>query len=261
MKFLKTNKLIYSTLLVSSLFLISCQNHKELIEVQIPEKETFIKESEYPAPSLVKTTNGPFEMEGLAFKYDAMTSFLSPTNIELHYSKHHLGYANALNKSIDQSGIQQNNIERILKSSETTNSNLTSLAGAFYAHNLYWKSITQNTNTTPSATLSDRVSKDFNGLEAFKTKFKKTAVELTGSGWVWLVYNEEALTIVTTQNNDTPFSNSTYKNGLPLVALDVWEHAYYPTYQNKKAQYVDEFINHIDWDFVSSKFESRITIE
>ena len=258
MKFLKKNKALITTLLLSSLFLGSCQNDKELIEVQIPVKSTFIKESQFPDPSLVKTTHGPFEMEGLPFKYDAILTFITPSNTELHYSKHHLDYANSLNKSIEQLGLQQHNIETILKSAETSNSNLISHAGGFYNHNLYWKSITHKTNTSPSAILTDRLIKDFGSFDEFKKKFKKTASELTGSGWIWLIYNESIISIVITQNNDTPFNTSLYKSGLPLLTLDLWEHAYYPTYQNDRDQYINEFLNHVDWDFVSSKFESHI---
>lgn len=257
MKFSNKNKTFTSTLLLSYLFLTSCQNHKELIEVQIPVKSTFIKESQFPDPSLVKTIHGPFEMEGLSFKYDAIPSFITPSNAELHYSKHHLDYANALNKSIDQLGIQQHNIETILKSAETSNSNLISHAGGFYNHNLYWKSISHKSNTVPSAILTDRLIKDFGSLDDFKNKFKKASNDLIGSGWIWLIYNEGILIIVATQNNDTPFNNSLYKSGLPLLALDLWEHAYYPTYQNNRDQYINEFINHIDWDFVSSKLETH----
>lgn len=258
MKFSTKNKSFTITLLVSSLLLIGCRKDKELTEVQIPVKSTFIKESQFPDPSLIKTTHGPFEMEGLPFKYDAITSFITPSNVELHYSKHHLDYANGLNKLMDQLGLQQHNIETILKSAETYNSNLILYAGGFYNHNLYWKSISHKTNTQPSAILTDRLTKDFGSLDEFKKQFKKSATELSGSGWVWLIYNEEALNIVTTQNTDTPFNNSLYKNGLPLLTIDLWEHAYYPTYQNNIDQYINEFINHIDWDFVSSKFESHI---
>lgn len=258
MKFSKKIKTFTTTLIVFTLFLFSCQNDKELTEVQIPVKSTFIKESQFPDPSLVKTTHGPFDMEGLPFKYDAIPSFITPSNAELHYSRHHLDYANALNKLMDQLGLQQHNIETILKSAETSNSNLISNAGGFYNHNLYWKSISKKANTLPNAILTDRLTKDFGGLDEFKNKFKKTANELIASGWVWLIYNEGTLSIVATQNNDTPFNNSLYKGGLPLLTIDLWEHAYYPTYQNNKEQYINEFINHIDWDFVSSKLESHI---
>lgn len=250
--------IIQSTLILTVLALTSCQNQQELTEVEIPERETFSKESNFPDPSLIKTTHGPFDMEGLPFKYDEITSFLSATNVELHYTKHHLDYANTLNKLMEQNGLQQHNIESILKKDPENNTVLVSEAGGFYNHNLFWKSITKTPNTKLSVILTDALSEDFNTLEQFKSTFKKKATALIGSGWVWVLYNKGNIEIITTQNNNTPFNNIEYKEAVPLLTLDLWEHAYYPTYQNNRNLYIDEFINHIDWDFVSSKLETHI---
>lgn len=237
---------------------VSCQNQQELIEVEIPERQIFSKESNFPDPNLVKTTSGPFTMEGLPFKYNEITSFLSATNVELHYSKHHLDHANTLNKLMEQNGLQQNNIEAILKKTQENNAVLLSEAGGFYNHNLFWKSISKTSTTKPSAILSDALSENFNSFEQFKTSFKNKARAHIGSGWVWVLYNKGNIEVITTQNNDTPYSNIEYKEAIPLLVLDLWEHAYYPTYQNNRSLYIDEFINHIDWNFVSSKFETHI---
>lgn len=237
---------------------MSCQNDKELTEVQIPVRNTFIKESEFPDPSLIKTKQGPFEMEGLSFKYDQIPDFLSASCIELHYSKHHLQYANSLNQAIEQYGVTQHNLESILKSPSSFNTSLVDYAGGFYNHNLYWKSIDTQSNLAPSQIFTQRLVSDLGGLKEFENKFLKAAEQLIGSGWIWLVYNQGALEIVTTKDNHTPFKDPEYHNAIPLLALDLWEHAYYLTYQNNKDKYITAFIEHIDWPYISSRFESHI---
>lgn len=242
--------------LAFALSLMACNKKTELFEVEIPERGTFENTSdiEFPNPAIVKTTQGPFEMEGLPYLYDQLIPFLSPDNVEIHYSKHHLGYANNLNKNILATQKEDHTLEELLRNLDPEDTKLRNNLGGFYNHNIYWKSITPKTNTIPSDALLSKISQDFGSMENFKSLFSKKAESVFGSGWVWLVKKNGKLDIVSTANQDTPLMPFMYQ-GYPLLALDLWEHAYYPSYQNDRNSYIKEFILHIDWDYVSDQFD------
>lgn len=254
---MKRNFLIISGLFSISGILSSCQQKQDLIEVEVPQREVFqtVEKSKFNNPAIVKTTQGPFEMEGLPYLYDNLIPFLLPENIELHYSKHHLGYANNLNNLILNTPLEKKSIEEILQSLDLNNRSLRNNAGGFYNHNLYWKILTPKTNLSPGQALTAKINRDFGSVAQFKDRFKKEANQVFSSGWVWLVSNYGKLEIQTTQNQDNPLMPLPNR-GTPLIGIDLWEHAYYPTYKHNKNEYITNFLEHIDWNYVDKIFET-----
>ncbi len=242
--FVLTSLLVLST---------SCQEKKELQEVQIPDAIIFKKEAKsvFPNPKTIKTTTGPFQMEGLKYQYEDFKDFLDPENIYLHYAKHHLGYANNLNRTLIGTPLEKRSIEVVLGSTDTEHPLLKSYSGGYYNHNVYWKSICKDTNSKLSPELTVLINRDFGSLAAFKDKFTQMANQHIGSGWVWVMFSNDKLLLISTPNEDNPLMPMYNIAGIPILAIDLWEHAYYPTHKNNKKEYIDRFVEHINWSEMS----------
>lgn len=247
----KNRSLLY--LAFATALLVSCQEKKELQEVQIPDASIFKTDeaSNLSDPNGVKTNGGPFAMPGLSFQYNDLAPFLSAENIELHYAKHHLGYANNLNKAVGGTPLEKQTIEQILAELDVENSFLRNNAGGYYNHNLYWRTLSAKTASKPNAELSQLINRDFGSLDQFKQKFSNAATAFFGSGWVWLVYSQGKLHIVSTQNQDNPLMKNSSVIGTPLLGIDLWEHAYYPTHKNNRKEYVNQYLMHLNWSEVT----------
>lgn len=231
----------------------SCQEKKELQEVQIPDAIIFKKEkkSAFPNPKTIKTNSGPFQMEGLKYQYEDFKDFLEPENIYLHYAKHHLAYANNLNRTLIGTPLEKRSIEIVLGSTDVEHPLLKSYSGGYYNHNIYWKSICKETDSKPSPELVAMINRDFGSLDGFKEKFKQLANQQIGSGWVWLMFSTDKLTLISTPNEDNPLMPMYKVAGVPILAIDLWEHAYYPTHNNNRKEYIDRFVEHINWNEMS----------
>ncbi|MBW3519616.1 superoxide dismutase [Flavobacterium sp. NKUCC04_CG] len=227
----------------------SCQEKKELQEVQIPDAIIFQKEAKsvFPNPKTIKTTTGPFQMEGLKYQYEDFKDFLDPENIYLHYAKHHLGYAHNLNRTLIGTPLEKRSIEIVLGSTDIEHPLLKSYSGGYYNHNIYWKSICKETDSKPSAELLTLINRDFGSLDGFKEKFKQLANQQIGSGWAWVMFSNDKLILLSTPNEDNPLMPMYKVAGIPILAIDLWEHAYYPTHKNNKKEYIDRFVEHINW--------------
>ncbi len=186
----------------------------------------------------------------LPFKKDALGPYISQETIEYHYEKHHAGYVNKLNDLIKGTEFENLALEEIVKKSSGA---IFNNAAQIFNHNFYWESLTPN-RCQPSKNLLDAINKKFGSLDTFKEKFSAEAINCFGSGWAWLILDENReLAITATSNAHTPIE----KGLKPLLVCDVWEHAYYIDKRNLRAKYVEDFWNIVNWDNVSRLFESK----
>ncbi|HBK82565.1 MAG TPA: superoxide dismutase, partial [Flavobacterium sp.] len=182
--------------------------------------------------------------------------------MELHYSKHHLGYANKLNEAIKETEFKASNIEEILKNLESENQILRNNAGAYYNHNLFFETLTKEKKTKPSHIFLAAIETQFGSLDALKNEISNQANHLVGSGWVWIVLDSnKQLQVITTQNHDNPLLTDATVKGIPIFVIDLWEHAYYLKYNNSKKNYLENILNIIDWGMVSKRYENQLTLE
>jgi len=247
-------KLLVGTFLL--LAFISCKKENELIEVQIPDPEVETKQTAYGNPADVKVDEGGiFKMKGLKYAYDDLAPFIDAKTMEVHYSKHHLGYANKLNKAIAGTDLQTKSIEEILSKLDLKNAAVRNNAGGYYNHNLFFEILNPKGTGIPTGSLAEAITTEFGSFEIFQTKITEAASTQFGSGWAWLVVtNEGKLAITSTANQDNPLMPNAEIKGTPILAIDVWEHAYYLKYQNKRNEYLTAIFNVIDWDVVNSKY-------
>ena len=203
-------------------------------------------------------TNIGFDQQPLAYAYNALEPSIDAMTMEIHYTKHAATYCKnvkeaALAEKVDTKKTLEEMLNNISKYSVKMRNN----GGGHYNHELFWKSLTPKAGTQPSEKLLTAINKEFGSVDAFKTKFSDAAKARFGSGWAWLLVNsDKKLIISSTPNQDNPLMDITEVKGTPLFGLDVWEHAYYLKYQNKRADYIDGFWKVLNWDFVSERFSN-----
>lgn len=195
-----------------------------------------------------------FTLPGLDYAYDALEPYIDARTMEIHYTKHHQGYTNNLNNAIKDTALEGKTIEEILSKVSTAGAAVRNNGGGYYNHNLFWKVMSPNGGGEPSGALSDAINSTFGSFEKFKEDFSKAAATRFGSGWAWLVKTESGLVISSTPNQDNPLMDVAEVQGTPILGLDVWEHAYYLHYQNRRPEYIDAFFNVINWKEVESKY-------
>ena len=195
-----------------------------------------------------------FELPKLNYSFDALEPHIDAKTMEIHYGKHHNGYTNNLNNAISGTKHENETIEEILKNLDLDNKTLRNNAGGFFNHNLFWEIMGPNCGGNPSNEISEAINSNFDSFENFKEHFKKAAATRFGSGWAWLcVHKDGKLEICSTPNQDNPIMQNGC-GGNPILCLDVWEHAYYLNYQNRRPDYIEAFFNLINWDEVNNKY-------
>jgi len=195
-----------------------------------------------------------FELPKLNYSFDALEPHIDAKTMEIHYGKHHNGYTNNLNNAISGTKHENETIEEILKNLDLDNKPLRNNAGGFFNHNLFWEIMGPNCGGNPSNEISEAINSNFDSFENFKENFKKAASTRFGSGWAWLcVHKDGKLEICSTPNQDNPIMQNGC-GGKPILCLDVWEHAYYLNYQNRRPDYIEAFFNLINWDEVNNKY-------
>lgn len=246
--------IIHFSILTLFLALFSCNDNnklREVVEVPLPTKEEKIT---IGSPEDVKADAGSFALTKLPFPYDGLAPAIRSLTLETHYSKHYLTYTNNLNKEIVSTEYENMAIEDILKKLDLNNAKLRQNAGGYYNHTLYFNILTPK-EQTPKDTLSGSINKEFGSFTNLTTQFKGQATKQFGSGWVWLVVDKLGkLQITTTENQDNPLMKNASIPGTPILGIDLWEHAYYLDYQNRKGSYIDAFYEHINWEKVNQNY-------
>jgi len=196
-----------------------------------------------------------FELPQLPYSHDALEPHIDKRTMEIHHGKHHAGYTNNLNNAIKDTEMEGSSIEEILSSLDMTNMAVRNNGGGFFNHSLFWNILSPNGGGSPDENLLSAINVSFGSFENFKAAFSKAAATRFGSGWAWLcVHPGGELEVCSTANQDNPLMESIGCGGSPILGLDVWEHAYYLNYQNRRPDYIAGFFNVINWEAVSKSF-------
>lgn len=198
-----------------------------------------------------------FELPKLDYSYDALEPNIDARTMEIHHSKHHGGYTSKLNDAVKGTELENTSIEDILSSVSSASTAVRNNGGGFYNHSLFWKVMSPSGGGTPTGSLMEAINKNFGSFDDFKETFNNAAATRFGSGWAWLLKNNSGQLVVTsTPNQDNPLMDLAEVKGTPILGLDVWEHAYYLKYQNRRPEYIGAFWNVINWDEVAKRFGS-----
>ena len=195
-----------------------------------------------------------FTLPQLDYAYDALEPHIDARTMEIHHSKHHQGYTNKLNAATEGTENDSKDILDILSNLDMTNMPLRNNAGGYYNHKLFWEIMSPNGNNKMSDELKSAIDNSFGTFDNFKDSFSKAAATRFGSGWAWLCVKDGQLQICSSANQDNPLMPSIGCGGIPILGLDVWEHAYYLNYQNRRPDYINAFFSVINWGVVSEKF-------
>lgn len=200
-----------------------------------------------------------FKQTPLAYAYNALEPYVDAQTMEIHYSKHAAGYTNNLNKAIAGTTLEKSSLETILAQISKETAAVRNNAGGHYNHELFWSILTPKKNTAPSAKLLKAINESFGSLDELKKQMSKAGADRFGSGWAWLIVTpQNKLAITSTPNQDNPLMNIAETKGTPILGIDVWEHAYYLKYQNKRADYLTAFWEVTNWDEVSKRYAENV---
>ncbi|MGB2435306.1 MAG: superoxide dismutase, partial [Flavobacteriaceae bacterium] len=192
-----------------------------------------------------------FELPQLPYANNALEPHIDAKTMEIHHGKHHNGYTTKLNAALEGSGMESNTIESILENLDMNNAALRNNGGGYYNHCLFWEVMGPNGGGTPSGALAQAIDTAYGSFEDFKTAFSNAAATQFGSGWAWLcVQKGGEVEVCSSANQDNPLMPGIGCGGTPILGLDVWEHAYYLNYQNRRPDYINAFFNVINWEKV-----------
>jgi superoxide dismutase, Fe-Mn family len=195
-----------------------------------------------------------FKLPDLDYNYDALERSIDARTMEIHHSKHHGGYTSKLNAAVDGTELADKSIEEILANISNSSVAVRNNGGGFYNHSLFWKIMGPNGGGSPTGNIASAIAESFGSFDAFKEQFSNAAATRFGSGWAWLVKQDNKLVISSTPNQDNPLMDLAEVKGTPILGLDVWEHAYYLRYQNKRPDYIAAFWDVVDWEQVNKFF-------
>jgi len=194
-----------------------------------------------------------FELPQLPYAYTALEPHIDARTMEIHHGKHHAAYTNNLNAAIAGTDLEGKSIEEVMVKGFDSAA-IRNNGGGFYNHNLFWAVMSPNGGGLPTGALGDAISSAFGSFDAFKETFSKAAATRFGSGWAWLCVKDGKLEVCSTANQDNPLMPGVGCSGTPILGLDVWEHAYYLNYQNRRPDYISAFFNVINWDEVAKRY-------
>lgn len=196
-----------------------------------------------------------YQLPELTFEYDALEPSIDAKTMEIHHTKHHQGYTNKFNNAIEGTDLENADIKDIFGSVSKHSTAVRNNGGGFYNHSLFWSILAPNAGGSPEGELADAINSAFGSFEKFKEEFAAAAGSRFGSGWAWLIVNGSGdLEITSTPNQDNPLMDVADVQGTPILGLDVWEHAYYLNYQNRRPDYISGFWNVVNWDKVSELY-------
>ncbi len=199
-----------------------------------------------------------FELPKLPYAYDALEPHIDARTMEIHHTKHHSGYTSKLNAAIEGTPLSGQGIEEILKGLDMNNKAVRNNGGGYFNHCLFWEVMGPGAGGNPTGDLASAINEAFGSFEGFKDKFSAAAGGQFGSGWAWLcVHKGGKVDICATPNQDNPLMPNTGCGGYPILGLDVWEHAYYLNYQNRRPDYITAFFNVINWNKVAENYNAH----
>jgi Fe-Mn family superoxide dismutase len=197
---------------------------------------------------------GKFELPKLPYDYDALEPYIDKTTMEIHYTKHHNGYVTNLNNAIAETEMEGKSLEDLLKKVSGLPTAVRNNGGGHYNHSLFWTVMKKGGGGQPDGPLGEAINSSFGSFESFREQFSKAAATRFGSGWAWLIVSNGKLIITSTPNQDNPVMDVAEVKGIPILGLDVWEHAYYLKYQNKRPEYIANWWNVVNWAEVAKRF-------
>ena len=198
-----------------------------------------------------------FKLADLQYDYNALEPYIDARTMEIHYTKHHAGYTANLNKAIEGTALEGKSIEEILSGVSSQSAAVRNNGGGYYTHNLYWAVMGPGGGGEPTGALLETINSAFGSFADFRSQFSTAAATRFGSGWAWLVKSAEGPLVVTsTPNQDNPLMDLAEVKGTPILGIDVWEHAYYLKYQNRRPEYIEAFWNVINWDEVTRRLKA-----
>jgi superoxide dismutase, Fe-Mn family len=195
-----------------------------------------------------------FELPPLPYAYDALEPHIDKATMEIHHTKHHNAYVTNLNKAIEGTELASKSIEDILKNISKASPAVRNNGGGHYNHSLFWTIMSPKGGGKPTGDLAAAIDKKFGSFEKFKEEFSNAGATRFGSGWAWLIVSNGNLEVCSTPNQDNPIMDVAEKKGTPILGMDVWEHAYYLKYQNRRPDYIGAFWNVVDWAAVGKRF-------
>lgn len=198
-----------------------------------------------------------FELPSLPYAYDALEPHIDARTMEIHHTKHHQAYTTNLNTAIAGTELEGKTIEEILVNLDMSNGAVRNNGGGFYNHNLFWTVMSPNGGGLPTGELAEAIDAAFGSFDAFKDAFAKAGATQFGSGWAWLCVKDGKLEVCATPNQDNPLMPGVACGGTPILGMDVWEHAYYLNYQNRRPDYINAFFNVVNWDEVAKRFAAN----
>ena len=199
-----------------------------------------------------------FELPKLPYAYDALEPHIDARTMEIHHTKHHNAYTTNLNAAIDGKDMAGKTIENILINLDMKNGTVRNNGGGFYNHNLFWTVMSPNGGGLPTGALAAAIDAAFGSFDAFKVEFAKAGATRFGSGWAWLCVKDGKLEVCSTPNQDNPLMPGVACGGQPILGMDVWEHAYYLHYQNRRPDYMEAFFNVIHWEEVAKRYQAAL---
>ncbi len=197
-----------------------------------------------------------FELPKLNYELSALEPHIDAKTMEIHHGKHHQAYVSKLNDAIKGSDLENQSIEEIMSNVSKHSAAVRNNGGGHFNHTLFWSIMSPNGGGVPTGALAETINKTFGSFEDFKTQFASAAATRFGSGWAWLVVHDNNLVVTSTPNQDNPVMDLAEVKGTPILGLDVWEHAYYLNYQNRRPDYIGAFWNVVDWTKVSALFDA-----
>jgi|TARA_B110000879_G_scaffold52493_1_gene74494 Fe-Mn family superoxide dismutase len=197
-----------------------------------------------------------FNLPTLKYDYNALEPHIDARTMEIHHSKHHAGYTAKLNAALAGTDHENSSIDEVLRNVDTLGAGIRNNGGGFYNHSLFWSIMSANGGGLPTGLLADAIDTELGGFEAFKDAFSNAAATQFGSGWAWLCVKDGKLSVCSSANQDNPMMPGVGCGGTPILGLDVWEHAYYLNYQNRRPDYIEAFFNVINWDEVNNRYNA-----
>jgi len=196
-----------------------------------------------------------FELPNLSYDFSALEPHIDAKTMEIHHGKHHQAYVSKLNDAIQGTELEGQSMEELMSNVSKHSAAVRNNGGGHFNHTLFWSVMSPNGGGEPTGKLADAINKTFGSFEEFKTQFASAAATRFGSGWAWLVVHDNNLVVTSTPNQDNPTMDIAEVKGTPILGLDVWEHAYYLNYQNRRPDYIGAFWNVVDWNVVGQLFE------